>query len=155
MPLSYKRRTYNRENEISAEALNWSFTVFVYLKTSPRGLDNSRASSTMRSKGNGVGSNCIQQTTVRGDSASGSSGVHYWNKRIRQTNEKIWIHTQELIPWIMICLVDGVISLLNNWDQVFTVVAYFFLAFFPPFNTPKIHRCNFQLSWLFFFTKPK
>ena len=30
----------------------------------------------------------------------------------------------------MICLVDGVIPLLNNWDQVFTVVAYFFLAFF-------------------------
>ena len=31
----------------------------------------------------------------------------------------------------------------------FTVVAYFCLVFFfSPFNTPKIHRCNFQLSWL-------
>ena len=26
--------------------------------------------------------------------------------------------------------------------------------FFSLFNTPKIHRCNFQLSWLLFFTKP-
>ena len=56
----------------------------------------------------------------------------------------------------MICLVDGVIPLLNNWDQVFTVVAYFCLVcfFFSLFNTPKIHRCNFQLSWLLLFTKP-
>ena len=27
MPLSYKRRTYNRENEVSITALNWSFMV--------------------------------------------------------------------------------------------------------------------------------
>ena len=37
----------------------------------------------------------------------------------------------------MICLVDGVIPLLNNWDQVFTVVAYFFLAFFSAVLTPQ------------------
>ena len=30
----------------------------------------------------------------------------------------------------MICLVDGVIPLLNNWDQVFTVVVYFCLVCF-------------------------
>ena len=30
----------------------------------------------------------------------------------------------------MICLVDGVIPLLNNWDQVFIVVAYFCLVCF-------------------------
>ena len=28
------------------------------------------------------------------------------------------------------------------------------LFFFSLFNTPKIHRCNFQLSWLLLFTKP-
>ena len=43
MPLSYKHRTYNRENEISAAALNRSFTKFIYLQTSPRGLDNSQS----------------------------------------------------------------------------------------------------------------
>ena len=32
----------------------------------------------------------------------------------------------------MICLVDCVIPLLNNWDQVFTVVAYFFSCFIFP-----------------------
>ena len=34
-------------------------------------------------------------------------------------------------------LVDGVIPLLNNWDQVFTAVAYFFLVFFFRHLTPQ------------------
>ena len=40
----------------------------------------------------------------------------------------------------MICLADGVIPLLNNWDQVFTVVAYFCLVcffFFRCLTPPK------------------
>ena len=34
-------------------------------------------------------------------------------------------------------LVDGVIPLLNNWDQVFTAVAYFFFFFFFRHLTPQ------------------
>ena len=78
MPLSYKHRTYNRENEISAAALNRSVTKFIYLQTSPRGLDNSQSklhyevhkknntnTYNDNGKGNDVGSNRIQQSTER------------------------------------------------------------------------------------------